>query len=84
MPLDGATVVFHMRLAPGGAVKVNGSAASIVGEAEFGVVEYNFTASDRDTADVYEFEFEVTFADASVQTFPGLGYIIVDVQDDIG
>lgn len=81
--LTGATVVFHMRVRPAGAVKVNGSAATIVGTASNGRVRYNLTASDRDTADIYEAEFQVTFADGTIQSFPGEGYIIVDIQDDI-
>jgi len=81
--LTGATVVFNMRVQPGGAVKVSGSAATIVGTATNGRVRYNLTASDRDTADVYEGEFQVTFAGGEIQTFPANGYIIIDIQDDI-
>ena len=82
--LTGASIKALMRVRPAGAVKVNGSAATIVGSASNGRVRYNLTASDRDTADVYEFEWEVTFSSGEVQTFPGNGYLIVDIQDDIG
>ena len=81
--LTGASVKFSMRVKPAGAVKVNGSSATVV-TAGIGRVQYNFTASNTETADEYEGEFEVTFSDGSIQTFPNLGYIPVFVQDDIG
>jgi hypothetical protein len=36
------------------------------------------------TADEYEGEFECTFSDGTIQTFPNRGYIPIIVQDDIG
>ena len=52
--------------------------------AGIGRVQYNFTASNTDTANIFEGEFECTFSDGSVQTFPNRGYIPIFVQDDIG
>ena len=80
--LTGATVVFSMRVEPAGAVKVSAAAATVI-DAEAGIVEYLLTAANRDTADDYEAEFQVTFVGGGIQTFPGRGYILVHVADDI-
>jgi len=48
-----------------------------------GLVRYNWTAADTDTVGSYQAEFEVTYADASIETFPNDGYIRVEIIDDI-
>ena len=80
--LTGATVKFSMRVEPAGTVKVSAAAATI-DDAEAGQVSYNWTASDTNTADDYEAEFQVTFAGGAVQTFPGRNWIAVHVIDDV-
>ena len=59
--LTGASVKFSMRVKPAGTVKVDGATATVV-TAGLGRVKYNFTASNTNTADEYEGEFEVTFS----------------------
>lgn len=81
--LTGASVKFSMRVRPAGAVKVNGAAATIVGTATNGRVRYDWTASNTDTADTYEGEFEVTYSNGKLQTFPGEEYIIIKLEDDV-
>lgn len=81
--LTGATIKFSMRVKPAGAVKVNGAAATIV-IAGIGRVRYNWIAADTNTADEYEGEFEVTFSDGTIQTFPNDGNIPIIVTDDVG
>ena len=81
--VTGASVTFSMRVKPAGTVKVDGAAATIV-SAGIGRVRYTFSASDTNTADEYESEFECTFSNGTIQTFPNRGYIPVFVQDDIG
>jgi hypothetical protein len=80
--LTGATVKFNMRVDPAGATKVSLGAATIE-DAEAGQVSYSWTASNTDTADDYEAEFQVTFAGGTVQTFPGRNWIAVHIIDDI-
>ena len=79
--LVNATVRFHMR-AIGSTTATIDASASIISEAG-GVVQYNWQAGD--TADVgsYQAEFEVTYPDSTVETFPSSGYIRVEITDDI-
>ena len=81
--LTGASVKFSMRVKPAGTVKVDAATSTVVTPG-LGRVKYNFTASNTNTADEYEGEFEVTFSNGIIQTFPNRGYIPVIVQDDIG
>lgn len=81
--LTGATVVFNMRLRSDGSVKVNRAAAVIVSPATGGVVRYDWDADDTDTAGIYQAEFEVTYADSTVETFPNNGFIPVQIGGDI-
>jgi len=80
--LTGASLKFSMRVKPAGTVKVNGASATIA-NAGLGEVQYSFSASDTNTADEFESEWEVTYTDGSIQTFPNDGYTPVIVTDDI-
>lgn len=69
--VSGSSILFKMRKTPGvGALVVN-RAASIT-DGPNGVVKYSWQHSGADTAIADEFnaEFEVTFPDGSVETFP--------------
>jgi hypothetical protein len=79
--VTGATVRFHMR-AVGSTQVVVDEAATIVTALD-GLVRYDWQAADTDTIGSYQAEFEVTYADASVETFPNDGYIRVEIIDDI-
>jgi len=48
-----------------------------------GLVRYNWQAADTATVGSYQVEFEVTYADATVETFPNDGYIRVEIIADI-
>lgn len=79
--LNAASVRFHMRTI-GGASTVVDAAATIV-SAGSGIVRYDWDAADTASIGSYQAEFEVTYADASVETFPNDGYIRVEIKDDI-
>lgn len=81
--LTGASVVFNMRLRSDGSVKVSRQAAVIVSPATDGVVRYDWDADDTDTAGEYQAEFEVTYADSTVETFPNKDFITVKIDGDI-
>lgn len=79
--LVGASVVFNMRDSSG-TVKVNRSAGAVV-DAGAGTIGYDWAAADTDTAGEFEAEFEVTYADTTVETFPNFHHISVVITDDI-
>lgn len=84
--LSGATVVANMRNRKTGAVKISRAAATVVTATGSPTVKYTWGASDLDTAGTYDFEFEVTYSDASVETFPNdprSPFITINITDDI-
>lgn len=78
--LTGATVMFHMKSVDG-SIKVNTQMS--ITNASGGVVEYSWQAADTDTVGTYYVEFEVTYADLSVETFPNNGNKIVSVVKEL-
>ena len=82
-PVDliNATVRFHMRAI--GANNTTVDAAAVVVSAADGIVQYNWIADDTDTIGSYQAEFEVTYHDSTVETFPNDGYVRIEIIDDI-
>lgn len=78
--LTGASVRFHMRTVGGSVVT---DSAAVVVTAGSGLVRYDWQAADTDTVGSYQAEFEVTYADGTIETFPNNGYIRVQIGDDI-
>lgn len=81
IPVTGASVILHMRAKTTGTVKV--SAAGEVVDGAAGIVQYEWAAGDTDTVGDYEAEFQVTFADGAIETFPNTDYIKVRVVEEI-
>jgi hypothetical protein len=79
--LISATVRFHMRAVGSNTSKVN--AAAVVVTAASGIVQYNWIAADTNTIGSYQAEFQVTYADGTIETFPSDSYIPVEIIDDI-
>lgn len=79
--LASTTIRFHMRALGGTSAKVD-AAASII-NANTGIVQYDWDAADTDTVGSYQAEFEVTYSDSTVETFPNNGYILIKITDDI-
>ena len=80
--LSGASVVFNMTDSDG-IVKVSRGAVT-VSDAVNGVVDYLWLPADTDTAGLYLGEFEVTFADGTVETFPNATDLGVLITRDLG
>lgn len=83
--VTGASVQFHMRLAgsaDGATLKVDAAGSVVSGSS--GTVKYDWSASDTNTAGEYECEFEITFGDGTVETFPSSGYDRVIIDEDLG
>jgi hypothetical protein len=75
-----------MRRRKTGAVKIDEAAAIIVsanpGGAGDAVMRYDWQVGDTDTVGIFEGEFEVTFPDASIKTYPNEGYITINVTKE--
>lgn len=48
-----------------------------------GWLKYTWAAGDTATAGTAVAEFQVTFADASIETFPNVGYEVVNITPEI-
>lgn len=81
--LLGATVVFNMQN-PRGEIIVNRAPAEVLAGAETPTLVYYWDQGDTDVAGAYSAEFEVTFSDGSVETFPNSENIPVRIAPDIG
>lgn len=79
--LTGASVRFHMKIAGGSTVAVDGAAT--ISNATEGRVQYEWASGDTTTAANYQGEFEVTYPNGTVETFPNSGYIVVRVIPEI-
>jgi hypothetical protein len=77
--LTGATVRFVMGK---GKNLITNSNATIV-NAVSGDVSYTLTDSDTLAAGTFNAEFEVTFSDGKVKTYPSNGYILVNIQANV-
>jgi hypothetical protein len=77
--LTGATVRFVMGK---GKTLITSAAATII-SATTGKVEYTLKESDTLVAGNYNAEFEVTFSDGKIKTFPSDGYISLRIQPNV-
>jgi hypothetical protein len=78
--LAGATVLFHIRGTRSSTAK---TAPATVVDAANGRVRYEWTADDTAVAGDFECEFEVTYSDGSIETFPNDDYIEVTIPAQI-
>lgn len=62
-------------------VKISSSAE--ITDAEGGQVKYDWEEDDTDTAGYYLAEWEVTYSDDSVETFPNSEYISIKIYKDL-
>ena len=80
--LSGASVVFTCRRIHDGEPLVHRQPAEIVDE-EIGIVRFDWPATITDPCRAAG-EFEITYADGAVETFPNHTYIEVEITDDLG
>ena len=78
--LTGASVRFHMK-AVGGEVKVDQPMTVV--DQDNGVVQYDWVTGDTDTVGTYNVEFEVTYSDGAIETFPNKGNLAVNVTKEL-
>lgn len=60
------------------------SRPAIITTPAMGVVTVNWQAADTATADVFNAEFEITWANGGIQTVPNDSYFTVEVKADLG
>ena len=80
--LTDASVRFHMRKV-GGETSVVDSAATVVSPATSGIVQYSWIGADTVNTGLYSAEFEITYGNGKIETFPNSDYIRVEIVDDI-
>lgn len=80
--LTGADVVFNMR-DQRGTIIVDRAASTVVTATGTPTVRHIWDASHTKTAGVFQGEFEVTYSDNTVETFPNDGFISIKIVDDI-
>jgi hypothetical protein len=83
--LTDADVVFNMRRIHGDQEPViEAGVVDIDGDPTSGVVTYEWQPGDTDEAGGFYGEFEVTFDDGSVETFPNDGYVRIAIVAELG
>jgi len=65
-----------------GNLKVSSASSTIV-SASAGTIQYAWTVEDTDSSGKYNGEFELLFTGGNIMSLPNLGYINVEVIDDI-
>jgi hypothetical protein len=78
--LTGANVRLHMKSVDG-TLKID-QPMSVVTPLQ-GIIQYDWQAGDTDTVGTYYVEFEVTYSDASVETFPNNGNKTISVVREL-
>lgn len=79
--LTGATVRFIARYQGSKVVKIDGVAT--VTDIPTGAVEYTPVAADVDVSGNFDVEWEVTFPDTSIQSWPTRGYDLLVIGGDL-
>lgn len=86
--ISGAAVMFKMGPLSGGTLVV--ARAGTVAQVGAGTVDgskgnvvFNWGTSDLSTADWYRAEWEVTFSNGAIETFPNDGFMLVAVTEDL-
>lgn len=80
--LTGASLRFLMAKYDSGDLKVNSSATIVT--AEEGIVKYDWAAEDTEDSGMFKAEFEVTYTDSTIETFPNDGYLTVEIDPELG
>lgn len=48
------------------------------------VVQYDWQPGDTDRAGLRRAEFEVTYSDGAIETWPNAGYLLINIIEDLG
>lgn len=78
--ISGSEVKIHVKSA-GGTLKVDETMTVV--DAASGVVQYDWQEGDTDTPGSYYLEFQVTYSDGSIETFPNSTNEVLYVQSEL-
>lgn len=78
--LDGSSVLFRMRDENGDLVV---DEVAYIDLDETGVVVYEWQSEDTADSGVYRAEWQVTYDDGAVETFPNSGYLTIYVNNNV-
>lgn len=81
-PVDLTAATVRFLMSKRGTVKVDRQAE--LQDAPNGVVWMTFETGDTDETGLFQAEFEVTFTDGRIETFPSDGFILVNIINDLG
>jgi hypothetical protein len=79
--VTGASVMFHMTEIGSSTPAVDAAGAVVDGTA--GVIEYQWETGDTADAGNYNAEFQVTYVDSTIETFPNNTYIKVKITPEL-
>ena len=79
--ITGATVRFHMQNTVNAEVVIDAPATIVTPLA--GLVRYDWQGDDTASAGFFAVEWEVTYADGSIETFPNGGNAYINITRDI-
>ena len=65
-----------------GGLKISSVSGSVI-SASAGTIQYAWITEDTDISGKYKGEFELSFADGNKMSIPNLGYIDIEILDDI-
>lgn len=80
---DFQEVEIHIEKPDGTSLTDDTTGAVSVQDVANGVVQYQFQSGDLDQSGRYRYEWEVTFGDGGVLTFPGDDYATIWVRDEL-
>ena len=79
--LTAATVKFHMKRIGASSATVDADATIV--SADAGSVKYVWSGTDTSAAGTYQAEFEVTYTNGAIETFPNDSTIAVEIIQDL-
>lgn len=79
--LTATSVKFYMKRYKSNTLKINATAT--IFDEDAGIVRYLWQSGDTDTAGSYQAEFQITYDDGAVETFPNADFIQVDIINDL-
>jgi len=76
-----STIKFNMSTDTGNSVVTLGTGAIV--NSDRGIVSYTWQTGDTANAGVHDAEFQVTYTNGQIETFPNAGYIKVIVKEEL-